>query len=157
MYKFNSADWDGLRNNIKNKQEQFFQARPLEQSVNTNWLSLKNIIHSAIEENIPSKLSSFKHNIPWLTTDIKRLIRKRNKLHARAKKSKKDQDWAKFRNLRKCIQTLLAKSHDKFVNDMYYHLYPMKILNCYPNEKRTTKVCGLLSQAKVKTLLEFLL
>ena len=52
-----------------------------------NWNEFKNHMKEA-QSSIPSKLSSERTNLPWLTTDVKRLCRKKRRQYNKAKKSK---------------------------------------------------------------------
>ena len=53
------------------------------ESVNDMWVSFK----SEVQRFIPSKMTKTKYSLPWIDSSIKRLIRKRDKLYFRARKS----------------------------------------------------------------------
>ncbi len=43
--------------------------------VNGNWLRFKEPFTSPIEKHTPTRLSKFKHDLPWITRDIRLEVR----------------------------------------------------------------------------------
>ncbi|CAG2210054.1 unnamed protein product [Mytilus edulis] len=68
------------------------------------------------DKNIPNRIITVrKDKPPWLTADIKRMIRKKNRIHKRAKKTNSAPDWTKFRLVRnKCNKLVLNSKTDYF-------------------------------------------
>ena len=54
----------------------------------------------------------------WITPEIRRKIRRRNKTHAKAKKTGSSKLRAKFESLRKEIKADVKKQHDLYVNNL---------------------------------------
>jgi len=69
------------------------------------------------------KKISGRYSLPWLTRDIKHLIRRKQRAYNRAKKSHRDRDWTLFRKqklkLRKKTQTLMKSSHWDYLNNLF--------------------------------------
>ena len=112
---WSKANWDDL----KQQTEKFsteFTASCNAKSVQENWDSFSNHIKS-MQEKIPSKLSSTRYNLPWLTADIKRLCRKKRRVYNKAKAgSVKHQEL--FTQLRKQTQEAIRKAHWDYVNSI---------------------------------------
>ena len=53
------------------------------------WEKLKHGIYEVMEKNIPSKVTSNRHNPSWINHKLKQLIKKKNKLYNKARQSKK--------------------------------------------------------------------
>ena len=45
-------------------------------TVNENWELFKNGIHNLMKDIIPSKLATSRSNLPWMTTKLRRIIKK---------------------------------------------------------------------------------
>ena len=58
-------------------------------SAQENFDLLTSFIQDSADEHIPSKTSRSVSSLPWITPEIRRKIRKRNKTYAKAKKKKK--------------------------------------------------------------------
>ena len=68
---------------------------------------------------VPSKVVSARYKSPWITRDIKRLIRRKQRAYNRAKSSDKESDWNYFRHLRKKTQTCMKEAHSNYLNDLF--------------------------------------
>ena len=71
-----------------------------------------------VESCVPSKLSERKHNLPWITVDVKRKMRKRDKLLTKAHISNNQIDWKSFRSYRNYVTKLVRSSHRDYVNNV---------------------------------------
>ena len=114
--KLNSVDWDTM-----------FVTR----DVDTITLSITNIITDIADRTIPNKIITVrKDNPPWLTTKLKSAIRKKCRIHKKAKRTNSQSDWQKFRNFRnKCNKLVLNAKND------YYKSISDKILSESCNSK----------------------
>ena len=57
-----------------------------------------------MKEHFPQKKLGSRWNVPWMNSSIKRMIRKKQKLYNRARKSTSHVDWKKFKDLRKATK-----------------------------------------------------
>ena len=69
-------------------------------------------------KHIPSKTSRLVSSIPWITPEIRRKIRRKNKTHAKAKKAGSSKLRSKFETLRREIKADVRKQHDFYVNNL---------------------------------------
>ena len=56
--------------------------------------------------------------IPWINPEIRRKIRKRNKIHVKVKKTGSGKLWTKFETLSREIKADIKKQHDLYVNNL---------------------------------------
>ena len=57
-------------------------------------------------------------SIPWITPEIRRKIRRKNKTHAKAKNTGSSKLRSKFETLRREIKADVRKQHDLYVNNL---------------------------------------
>ena len=69
-----------------------------------------------MEKNIPSKLTSNRHNLPWINHKLKKLIKKKNKLYNKARQSKKKEEWDYYKVHKRHTQKALRQAHWEHVN-----------------------------------------
>ena len=69
-------------------------------------------IQESADKHIPSKTSRSVSSVPWITPEIRRKIRRRNKTHAKAKKTGSSELRSKFETLRR------KKKIDLYVNNL---------------------------------------
>jgi len=55
--------------------------------INSIWDHFKTSLEESIKRNVPIKTTPKKDGCPWITSDIKRLIRKRDRCYKRSRKS----------------------------------------------------------------------
>ena len=82
------ADMDGLRDHLARFIDTFLSSDHSHMSVNNMWVSFKSEVIAAFERFIPTKMTKTKYSLPWIDSSIRRLIRKREKLYFRARKSR---------------------------------------------------------------------
>ena len=70
------------------------------------------------DKHIPSKTSRSVSSIPWITSEIRRKIGRRNKTHSKAKKTGSSNFRSKFETLRREIKADVRKQHDLYVNNL---------------------------------------
>ena len=72
------------------------------------------------DKHIPSKTSRSVFSITWITPEIRRKIRRKNKkkTHAKAKKTGSSKLRSKFETLRREIKADVRKQHDLYVNNL---------------------------------------
>ena len=75
-------------------------------------------IQDSANKHIPSKTSWTVSSVPWITSEIRRKIRRRNKTHAKAKKTDSKKLGSKFETLRREIKDDVRKQHDLYVNNL---------------------------------------
>ena len=66
-------------------------------SVNDIWNDFKNAMSVIITDLVPLNISRKRPSNPWMTTNIKRLLRRRQKAFSRARHTNKTKDWARYK------------------------------------------------------------
>ena len=118
IYCYGKADFGRVRDGITRFSQEYFSSEPESRSVNENWTKLKKSLEDLKESFVPSKMSSTRDTIPWINTKIKRLIRVRNRIHKKAKRSGDTAHWEQFKEARKAVKRELRKEHRHFVQNI---------------------------------------
>ena len=66
----------------------YFNGYSDNRSVRENFDLITSFIQESAEKHIPSKTSRSTSSVPWVTSEIRRKIRRRNRTHVKSKK-----DW----------------------------------------------------------------
>ena len=87
-----SFDWDSIKNN----------------DINIYANNMNTTVTAIAKECIPNRCIKIKPaEPPWITTDVKRNIRKRKRAYKKVKRTKSESDWKKFKTLRnKVVQNI---------------------------------------------------
>ena len=82
------ANWEAIRQQIRSCWTSFSENSP-SRSVNENWLKLKSILNQCLDKFIPTKMTSPRENLPWLSKSLLASIRKKTSLYSKAKRTNK--------------------------------------------------------------------
>jgi len=73
---YGKANWDNIRKDLQNTLREIKQIESQGKSVNETWNLFQSSLEISINKNIPTKLAKKKDQSPWISRDIKRLIKK---------------------------------------------------------------------------------
>ncbi|MES9950854.1 MAG: reverse transcriptase family protein, partial [Candidatus Thiodiazotropha sp.] len=119
VYLYNKGDFNSMREEALNfKNEKYFNGHSGSRSVQENFNLINSFISETVDKHIPSKTSRSVASVPWITPEIRRLIRRKNKTHAKAKKTGSSKLKSKFQELRQEIKTKVKKQHDSYVQNL---------------------------------------
>jgi len=118
-YLYNKGNYDKMRDDTKIfSKEKYFNGQQNTRNIEDNWKMIKTFMQQAVEKHVPSKICKGKKSLPWITQSIRSMIRKRNKLHKRAKETGSDRLKKKWKQLRSDIKSEITSSHNKYVENM---------------------------------------
>ena len=88
MYLYQKGDYESMRKDmLEFAKEKYFSGHSDTRSVQ-NFDLLTSFIQDSEDKYIPLKTSRSVSSIPWITPEIRRKIRRKNKTHAKAKKDR---------------------------------------------------------------------
>ena len=73
-------------------------------------------LEGILANNIPSKFSNSRHNLPWMNRNLKRLIRKKGRRFKKAKKSGMDEDRARYLDIDQMVKREVQYAERVLVN-----------------------------------------
>ena len=114
---YRKADWDGFRKYISNFASDFmtnYENLDVEQL----WNSFKSAKNQGISKFVHIKRFGVKKSLPWITQEIKLLMRKRDKLFHVQRNSGKNKDRHPFKQVKHLIQTKIRTAYDKYLQDL---------------------------------------
>ena len=117
VFVWSKDNWDAIKSETIAFSEEFMTSYR-DMSVEENWDTLVNHLMSSQDKHIPSKLSSMRYNVPWLTSTIRRMCRKKRRLYRRAKKSGKQEHMIAFKAIQNETRDALRQAHWAYVNSI---------------------------------------
>ena len=88
----------------------YFNGYSDNRSVQENFDLITSLIQDSGDKHIASKTSKSVSSIPWITSEIRKKIRRRNTTHAKAKKTGSSKLRSKFETLRREIKSDVKNS-----------------------------------------------
>jgi len=86
-------------------------------SIEEAWSIFKQKIHTTIEKRVPTKQSSSRHTNPWMTTHIKRAIRRKQRAYRKARASGKKRDRDRYRRLQHEVKSMTKRANRDYLLD----------------------------------------
>jgi hypothetical protein len=141
MWLYNQGDFDEYRRLLSlTNWESIFSIDDIDK-ITTD---ISNTILSAAEATIPNKLVTIRKQDPaWLTNEIRKLIRKKNRIHNKAKRLNKPADWNKFRKIRNDVTSLVRKARDAYQDKLV-----SRLSDDHPSTRTWWKTCNQISGLK---------
>ena len=117
VFLYKIGNMDNVRTDIKNKLPKFLEDHK-ESTVETSWSAFKSTMVSVMEDHIPSKTISGRWDIPWMNRDIKEQIRSKQRLYKKAKNTRLQSDWCRFKTKQQEVRDLLDQSHKEYLDSL---------------------------------------
>ena len=113
IYLWKSADINGIQEDLTHFAADF-KDRPFD-SVNSMWDSFKEQIHKSMDRRVPSKMTLARHTHPWMNGRIRRLIRRKQRAHKKARTTGIKRDMDRYRRLQHDVQFQIRSAHKDFM------------------------------------------
>ena len=82
MYLYHNGDFESMRKGASDfAKDRYFNGYSDNHSVQENFDLITSFIQESADKHIPSKTSRSASSVPWITPEIRRKIRRRNKTH----------------------------------------------------------------------------
>ena len=116
IYLYHRADWGSIKEDLISLLNSSDFSSTDTKTVNDLWTKFKDTILHSMRLHIPYKLTRTRCDLPWLTSDIRKKIRKRNKLYRQYKRSHLPEVRSRFLQLKSDIQRQMRQSHDAYIS-----------------------------------------
>ena len=114
---FRKADWPKLKSKMKSYQQTFLSDH-FGKSAEELWTDFTTTLDRLTLECIPAKLIRGKSSLPWITQEIRRLIRKRDSLYTKFKKTGQIDLKTQFQTLRQKIKRKIKDSYQAYLENL---------------------------------------
>ena len=114
VHQFKKAKWEELQAECTEIAKDIQTRYDAGDSMDSLWDTFKSKIHKAIENHIPSRNIRMNNDLPWMNGNLRKLVRKKTKLH---KKAKKKNDFIEFNKFQKTCKAAFRKAESDYVNN----------------------------------------
>ena len=118
IYMYHKANWDDIHRKNKHLSELYFKRNPDIYSVENNCLFIQTSIENQIQSLVPSRLSKCNFHLPWIIKDVGKQMKSKDKLCAKAIKSKSPHDWKRFKDARSKVKQNILQSHRTYISEI---------------------------------------
>ena len=112
---WSKANWEAMKIETTDFCKEFMHGCE-DRSIEANWKLFSDHLKCTQSKHIPSKLTSTRYNVPWLSGKVKKMCRKKRHLYRKAKKSDDPVHKSAFKKLQNETRDALRAAHWKYVN-----------------------------------------
>ena len=116
IYLYYRADWDSIKEDLTNLLHSSDFSSTDTKTVDELWIKFKDTVLHSMRSHIPHKLTRTRCDLPWLTSDIRKQIKKCNKLYRQYKTSHSPEIRNRFLQLKSNIQRQMRQSHGAYIS-----------------------------------------
>ena len=118
VYMYGKGDMTKVCDEMEAFKETFLASSPSKRNVEENWCTFKAKLAEVMKAHIPQKTIRTRTSLPWISHEIKRKMKQRQRLYNRAKRSKDEHDVAAFKTCRKIVKRMLQQAHDNYLGEI---------------------------------------
>ena len=118
IYQWNKLNIDTFLLHFNSFKDMFLQSFSSDTPVEQLWLTFKSSCQNCLDNIVPFKYSSTRFNQPWITTFIKRLTRKKQRLYNLARSTNAASIWNEYRKIKKIVQTECHTAYNKYISKL---------------------------------------
>nr|KAG5694853.1 hypothetical protein BaRGS_028781 [Batillaria attramentaria] len=112
-YKFGKADWEQMKSDLDNTAQIIAGEHKEGKDAESLWTTFKTSLFNSINKNIPSFMLKQSSTLPWITTPIKRLLKRKKRLFQRARSTN---NWSPYRQFQKHCRRELRRAEWRYIN-----------------------------------------
>ena len=113
--QWSKVDWEAVKEESSTFWDDFLSHHN-ERTVESNYKAFCQHVNDIITSHVPTKQSNSRHKVPWLTTKIWHMCRKKQQLYNHAKKSRKEHHWSTYKSHKKSTTKALNKARVDYIN-----------------------------------------
>ena len=143
IYNFKHADWDSLNSEFLNTNWEIILSNG---NVENSWKKFKSTFFEICNKHIPKIKISNGFKPPWYDSEVFELDRKKERMHAKYKKSGSDLHHAKFCAYRRELNNLIKQKMDSnFEDEMNRNLITKKLYSYVKSKSNSHRIPDLVS------------
>ena len=82
------------------------------------WDMFASRLEQGIDKFIPTRKAGTRDGFPWINQEIRRLMRKRDKLYKRMKRSGRPNDTKKFLEYKHLVRRVIDRAYERYLDDI---------------------------------------
>ena len=143
LYLWNRGNLGGLRDTVSAFVHRFTSHFNVSHPVEDLWGNFRKGCIDALDTNIPSKMTSQRFNQPWITRELKKLSRRKDRAYKRYVNSKSPHHFSRYKNLKNVVHVRCRQRYHEYVNSIIMdENHKPKRLWSFIKSKRTD-ACGV--------------
>ena len=117
---WSKADWPSVRSHMETSWASLSQDYITGSSADTLWNWFKDTLEAGLKEHVPTRLSTKRDHKPWMSTTLKKMIKRSKKLFRRKQDYPSRKNIEAYRSAQASIQKTTRKEYWKYMDGILY-------------------------------------
>ena len=118
VYRYRKGNIEGVKSDLEKFSDTFLSEEPNSRSVDGNWNLFKSTLKQSMDRHIPQKKITFRWNLPWMTSDIKRLYRRKKRAWDAGRHHINSHAWKRYLKLNHQVKVSLERAHRDYIDNI---------------------------------------
>ena len=118
LYK--KARWDSMKTDMSILLATIQHKVVVGTDVNQLWDTFTDTLQERINNHIPQKIAKAKDKFPWITKEIKQMIKRRDRMYKINKKSNHQGDINMFKKEKQLVQRKMRQAYWNYIEEVIY-------------------------------------
>ena len=114
---YRKTKWDKIEDEMRKTLKEI-QNLDVANEVNFLWDTFKSNLLKAVQQFVPHLTSTTRDRPPWITSEVKKLLRKRNRLFKKVKQNSTDNRKEKLRSLKRKITKATKEAYLSYTENL---------------------------------------
>ena len=140
-------NWDNIKSDLEDTLKKIININnDAKSTVNEMWNLFKNNLTKSINKNIPHKMLTYKHRLPWIHNKLRKMINKKNKLYFKMKKDKKYKE--KYKQLKHQVQEEQRHAYNTYIEKLILDLLTNDPDQSFNNQSKPKKLFSFIKSLR---------
>ena len=117
VYIWKRANLTALKDQVQNETNRLIESESTATPINTLWSQFKDVLLTAQDAHVPTKMTSSRYTQPWFNNDCKRATRKKKRRYRVYKRTKLDKDYDKYIRAEKEARKTCDNAYNNYIQD----------------------------------------
>lgn len=118
IFLYKKGDFEKINTDLSDYANSITEDVYRSSSVGQLWTGFKNVLLSAMDRHIPSKMTKPNSSLPWFKQSHKRALRRKRRAYNKARRTGLETDWKRYRDLRRSSDRSLRKSRSDYLSEV---------------------------------------
>ncbi|XP_072030567.1 uncharacterized protein [Amphiura filiformis] len=118
IFLYRKMNTEELINDAHEFCSSFLNSDPERNSVEDNWIQFRDCVMKMAKDHIPMKTIRASSDLPWMTRELKHIIRQKNRWHKKSKESNSSRVWEKYIHLQKLVKTKMRSCYNQYISNI---------------------------------------
>ena len=118
VYRYKKGNIEGVKSDKSKFSETFLSEDPYSRTVDDNWNLFKTSLKQSMDTHIPQKKITSRWNLSWITTNIKRLCRRKKRAWDAGKRNHNSHAWKRYLKLNQQVKVSLQRAHRDYIDNI---------------------------------------